>query len=237
MKAIETALERRQTPLDIFVRNDDGGWAQDELDLLLGLCADRQCPIDVAVIPAALDQPTAKWLHHWRIAFPGLGLHQHGFSHSNHEQQGARKCEFGPSRPTKLQAQDIAQGKQQLEDLLGEIDPIFTPPWNRCVPGTLDVLCETGFALLSGDPATASIEPSQIAQLPITLDWERMRREGHLAESVSTQIVERDTIGLMLHHETMDSSARQELGAILDIIIASDKANFRSMRSWVGENL
>jgi hypothetical protein len=236
MKQIDAALARRQAPLDIFVRNDDGGWVQEELDRLLVLFAERNCPIDVAVIPKALDGATAKRLDQWRTDHAGLGLHQHGFAHSSHEPDGARKCEFGPARPAEMQGHDIIEGRILLRNWLGKTDPIFTPPWNRCTAATVEALAIADFALLSGDRATIKGEPSAIPQLPVTLDWERARREARLAETLAAQIDGAETIGLMLHHETMDESAREELGAILDIIMVSGKANFRSMSSWVGES-
>ena len=75
-----------------------------------------------------------------------VGLHQHGLAHVNHEREG-RKCEFGPSRDAAAQRRDIADGRERLAALLGDrVDPIFTPPWNRCTADTGAVLAELGFA-------------------------------------------------------------------------------------------
>ena len=50
------------------------------------------------------------WTPGWRascVARPGVGLHQHGLAHVNHEREG-RRCEFGPARGAAAQRRDIA---------------------------------------------------------------------------------------------------------------------------------
>ena len=62
-----------------------------------------------------------------------LGLHQHGYDHTNHETEG-KKQEFGPARPADAHRRDIQTGRDRLRDLLGDaFDPIFTPPWNPSI--------------------------------------------------------------------------------------------------------
>ncbi len=48
------ALDRRTVPIEVFVRDDDAGWADAELFALLDVFAARGMPIDLAVIPDAL---------------------------------------------------------------------------------------------------------------------------------------------------------------------------------------
>ncbi len=178
MKALEAKLATLDAPVELFFRNDDAGWAQDRLEALIELFAARQVPLDCAVIPASLDAPTARDLCALRNAFPLLGLHQHGYAHSNHEPADSRKCEFGPARPLERQLADVIAGRERLDGLLGAWDPIFTPPWNRCSAATLQGLASHGFALVSTDRHRDDL--GTIAQLPVTLDWQRAQREGRL---------------------------------------------------------
>ena len=88
--------------------------------------------IDLAVIPMELSPRLARQLQarsesERRV----ISWHQHGFAHANHEST-ERKHEFGPSRPGWLQRRDVVEGQARVRDLLGNSDPIFTPPWNRC---------------------------------------------------------------------------------------------------------
>lgn len=235
MTAFETALTRLTAPVEVFFRNDDAGWAQDRLAALVAVFADRGLPIDCAVIPAALDEVTAQELRALRDAFPLLGLHQHGFAHANHEPAGSRKCEFGPSRPADRQLADIIAGRERLDGLLGRWDRIFTPPWNRCSAATLGQLRAHGFALLSAD--RLSDEVGTIAQLPVTLDWQRAQREGGLDAALAAAFTNAAApIGIMLHHGEMDAEARDRLARALDLIAATPLVRAHPMRRWIGES-
>ena len=118
------------------------------------------------MIPLELDAGLASELR----ARP-VGLHQHGLAHVNHEREG-RKHEFGPSRDAAAQRRDIEAGRERLADLLGDrVDPIFTPPWNRCTPETGRVLAELGFAVLSREARAEPLRVPGLAELPVTVDW------------------------------------------------------------------
>lgn len=235
MRAFEKSLARLAAPVEVFFRNDDAGWAQDRLVALIALFADRELPIDCAVIPAALDAPTARELCTIRDAFPLLGLHQHGYAHANHEPAGSRKCEFGPSRPPDRQLADIIAGRERLDGLLDAWDRIFTPPWNRCSPDTLQQLPAHGFALLSADRCREDI--GKIAQLPVTIDWQRARREGRLVQSLADAFTAPSgPVGIMLHHAEMDGEARDELARVLDLVANTTQIRAHPMRRWIGES-
>lgn len=235
MTALAFALARLTAPVEVFFRNDDAGWAQDRLSALVAVFADRDLPIDCAVIPAALDEATAHELCALRAAYPLLGLHQHGFAHANHEPAGSRKCEFGLSRPPDRQLADIIAGRERLDGLLGRWDRIFTPPWNRCSAAALGQLRAHGFALLSTD--RLSDEVDLIAQLPVTLDWQRAQREGRLDTALAAAFTNTDApVGIMLHHGEMDAGARDELACALDLIAATPLVRAQPMRRWIGES-
>ena len=124
------------------------------------------------MIPAELDAGLARELRERPV-----GLHQHGLAHVNHEREG-RKCEFGPARDAAAQRRDIADGRERLAALLGDrVDPIFTPPWNRCTADTGRVLAELGFAVLSREARAEPLGVPGLAELPVSVDYIRLLPE------------------------------------------------------------
>ena len=123
----------------------------------------------------------------WRrelAARPGVGLHQHGLAHANHEREG-RKCEFGPSRDARRAARATSRPAASgcASCSATGVDPIFTPPWNRCTPDTGDALAELGFAALSREPRAEPLGVPGLRELPVQLDWVAHRRgSGSLSE-------------------------------------------------------
>jgi peptidoglycan/xylan/chitin deacetylase (PgdA/CDA1 family) len=222
---VHAALDAVPHPVPVFFRDDDAGWRRDRLLALLDLFAERALPVDVAVIPAALDRRPAAELA-GRAAAPGvrLGLHQHGFAHINHEPDG-RKFEFGPSRSRAAQRRDIEAGADRLAQLLGErVDPIFTPPWNRCTTDTGRCLLELGFRALSREARASPLELPGLRELPVHVDWFAHR---HGVRLTATALGERlagalragGPVGVMFHHAEMDAGERsraRELLALLD---------------------
>jgi hypothetical protein len=185
----------------VFFRDDDAGWADERLFALLDVFERRGVPLDVAAIPAALSPRVAR-----ELLARGVAVHQHGFAHVDHERAG-RKCEFGPGRSREAQLRDLAAGRARLRDLLGDaVEPIFTPPWNRCTQQTADCLAELGFACLSRESRAAPLDG--IAELPVHVDW--LKRDG-LAERLRDD----GPVGIMLHHAVMDDADLRELDALL----------------------
>ncbi len=132
LSSVRLALDARARPVAVFFRDDDAGWDRPALDRLLALFETHGLPIDLAIIPAVTDEAlAAHLLVRRRSSGVHVGLHQHGWAHTNHEREG-RKCEFGPSRPVREVEADLAAGRRVLLDrLAGALDPVFTPPWNR----------------------------------------------------------------------------------------------------------
>ena len=91
------------------MRDDDAGWENDRLFVLLDVVQSRGVPIDVAAIPAALTSSSAADLRRRLDSSDGLvSVHQHGLAHANHEPDG-RKSEFGPSRSLREQRRTLRQ--------------------------------------------------------------------------------------------------------------------------------
>lgn len=234
MKAVAQALDRRKEPLTLFFRDDDAGWDMAALDALLDIFAESHCPIDLAAIPGVLDSASAHRLDTWRKTHPGIGIHQHGFAHVDHEPAGARKCEFGPARPVEAQIRDIAEGRERLADLLGETDPIFTPPWNRCEPETIDRLGSLGFAAYSGDRIAAGAPG--LGQIPVAFDWDRQRREGSLETALAEALAAASTpFGVMFHHATLNCADREYVREFLELLSVHEAVRCVSMRSLIPE--
>src|SRR5262249_24018674 len=169
---LRQALDESDTRIDFFFRDDDVGWANDEFRTLLDCFRRHSVPLDIAAIPTALTAELADELCTLHAEAPAeVGVHQHGFPHTNHEGFGP-KCEFGSSRTHQDQYRDIQFCKLKLEEMLGSaLDPIFTPPWNRCTAITGVCLRQLGFRVLSRDATTPSLTLSGLKELPISIDW------------------------------------------------------------------
>ncbi len=237
--ALLHALDARTTPLTVFVRDDDAGWDDARLVALLDTMAVARVPIDLAVIPQATGEALVHELRsRFDLAPSLLGLHQHGFAHANHEVEG-RKCEFGPARALEQQRADRALGRRKLLAWFGRrLDPIFTPPWNRCTPQTARVLAELGFSALSRDASA----PAQdvLPEIPIHVDWCRLRREdpsgSSLVATLARLAASGETLGLMLHHAAMDTIDLALLAAWLPALVRHPNVRCTKMREFVSGN-
>jgi hypothetical protein len=221
---VTEALDAAPAPVPVFFRDDDAGWGDARLLTLLDVLAEsgrqrpdaeRGVPVDVAVIPGALGPALAREL----LARRGVGLHQHGRSHANHEPEG-RKHEFGPSRPAAVQRADIAAGQERLAALLGDrVDPIFTPPWNRCTTATGRCLVELGFEVLSRESRAEPLGLAGLRELPVHVDFVRLAPED-LAVRAAATIRAGGPLGVMLHHEVMDAAAMRRAGELARLVAA-----------------
>ena len=228
---LRQALDKSDRPVDFFFRDDDVGWADDQLRELLACFVHNGVPVDLAVIPAALTAELAVELRARQGAAPELiGIHQHGLAHANHEVSG-RKCEFGTSRTGEEQYRDIYAGRLKLKETLGSaVSPIFTPPWNRCTSVTGECLRLLGFRVLSCDSTAAPLALSGLTELPISIDWfakrkgARLSREG-IGAALARTVKEERPVGIMLHHELMDADERRALGDLLAVVTAHPQAH------------
>ena len=234
---LRTALDQSVDPVAFFFRDDDVGWHDARLVALLDLFLRHAIPIDLAVIPEALTQSPATTLVDRCYAYPDLiGLHQHGFRHVNHEAIG-RKSEFGLSRSSMEQLDDISLGQRRLELLLGAVlDPIFTPPWNRCTQATVEALTTLGIQVLSREVKATALDLQHLQALPVSVDWCK-RHEGELRSptELSTQIAQcvaiAQPVGIMLHHAVMqEQELTTSLKELLIMLSQHPKARCQLMR-------
>jgi len=235
LSPVRAALDAAAGPVPFFVRDDDAGWDDEALWRLLDRCAAHDVHIDLAVIPSALDKRLAAALRD-RAAGGSVHLHQHGFRHINHEVIG-RKCEFGPSRSHDQQLADIAEGRAVLTELLHPfVDPVFTPPWNRCTDDTVAALCNLEFRVLSRDRTAVPFDVDGLVEMPITVDWfgksrgEPLTRE-QISEQIAGQVAMGQSIGIMLHHAVTDAGQLQLIDQLLDVLGRHPSATSTSIYS------
>jgi predicted glycosyltransferase len=234
---VRQTLERLVRQADLFFRDDDCGWSDDRLLLLLDIFADFDFPMDLAAIPAALNSAFAQKLSRRMAAHPErLRIHQHGYAHLNHE-PADKKCEFGPARDYLSQRSDIESGQRRLAELLGAApDPIFTPPWNRCTAVTARCLAELGFHVLSRDSHAVPLEGSGLLELPIAVDWFAHRKKVRLdrmewGKLLAAKLQSEASIGIMLHHAVMDAEEMQALAQLLSLLARHPKVKCHTMRA------
>jgi len=167
-----------------------------------------------------------------------VAVHQHGFSHVNHQLSG-RSCEFGSDRNYEQQQSDIAKGQQKLADTFGtQVTPIFTPPWNRCTSDTAVALQSLGIRQLSRIINSEPIDKA-VPEIPVAVDWLKKRKGERLNTPELVNYIsglfdtEDEIIGVMLHHEHMDQENRDLLRQLVDTLSASQIVSFHSMMDVV----
>ncbi len=236
---LNRSLDLSPSPVIFFLRDDDAGWGDQSLYALLEVTHQCAVPIDLAVIPMDVSASLAHELRTRRERTPDLlGLHQHGWSHLNHEQSG-RKCEFGPTRPVQLQRADLLNGRHALSECFGDLlDPFFTPPWNRCGPQTPALLARMGYQLLSRSQSASP--QADLPEVSVSVDWCKQSalavRSGDSQELTLTRAIDEairagGPVGVMLHHAQMDSGDLFLLDALLRAIAHHPRAHWLPMRA------
>ena len=232
---LRAALDTTPSPVTVFVRDDDAGWEDTRLIALLDLFASHEAPIDLAVIPTELHPKLADDLLQVQHDGSGrIGLHQHGYCHANHQSAG-RKCEFGAARSFEAQYEDLAEGKRILEEQLGDVlDPIFTPPWNRCTADTGAALIELGIEVLSRDSTAEPLVVAGLDELVVQVDWFAARKGARLSRpQLGELLAERAAgpapLGVMLHHAVMDTAEFEGVGEMLGVLTGNPNVAMRSM--------
>jgi peptidoglycan/xylan/chitin deacetylase (PgdA/CDA1 family) len=231
---VRAALDTSPTVTPFFFRDDDAGWDDEALWRLLERCEANEVHIDVAVIPIELDAARAEALCD-RAATGLVHLHQHGFRHVNHETSG-RKYEFGPSRSHDQQLADIAQGRAMIGGLLHPyVEPIFTPPWNRCTGQTAAALANLGFQVLSRDRTAKPFGLADLAEVPVTVDWfAKTKSEPWTRQQVGAQIAQQindgdGPVGVMLHHAITSLEHLAMIDQLLALVASHPSATSTSI--------
>lgn len=222
-KSLRTILSAyKDTP--IFFRADDIGGKTDPLfHPLMELFLTHRIPLCLAVVPTWIDSATWSHYQQYQPQSSQWCWHQHGYSHTNHEQAG-KKAEFGRSRTKNEVKQDIVNGKNKLANLLGEaFHPAFTPPWNRCSSHTLETLAEQRFYAVSRSKKAAPLPPAELPDIQINIDL-HTRKEQDAATSWEAlyaeinQAADSGIMGIMLHHQLMNRQGFAFLDLLLGLV-------------------
>ncbi len=222
---VRAALDATTGPVRWWFRDDDAGWADDALWALLDVFEGAGVAVDVAAIPAAVTGGCARRLAA-RVVGGLVHVHQHGLAHTNHELVG-RKCEFGLSRGRARQSADIRAGRELLEDRMGApIEPVFTPPWNRCSADTAEAVLAAGHVVLSRDVSAGRLDRPGLAEIPVSIDWSSDRHAtlDDLGRAIAADVLAGGTVGVMLHHAVMDAADRRHLASLLALVASSPTA-------------
>ena len=221
------ALETVADPCAFFFRDDDAGWEDAALLALLDEFESAGVAVDVAAIPLALSHAAPHVVA--RLDNCLVHVHQHGYAHVDRE-RAKRRCEFGVSRSVAAQTADVRAGRARLEHVLGrEIEPVFTPPWNRCSTATGDAIIAAGHRVLSRDHTAGRLDRPGLAEVPVTVDWSARHKgvpvtANERGRAIARGVLAGGPVGVMLHHALMDADERAEVRRLLDLVVTSSSA-------------
>ncbi|MFB9949300.1 polysaccharide deacetylase family protein [Rhizobium puerariae] len=218
-RALDHAAERGR-PITFWLRDDDAVEPTDSLDRLLGLAADNDIPVTLAVIPADAGERLAQRLED----APQATVAVHGWSHRNHAPGGERKQELGLHRGSAVVLAEIGEGRERLRRLFGErAFPMLVPPWNRIHEDLLPALPPLGIQALSIFGRENRDIPLPLLNTHVDIiDW-RGARNGRPADVLFAEILLRmealtahplDTVGILSHHLVHDAAAWSFLEAL-----------------------
>ena len=211
-KGVERSLSASIRP-DVFFRADDIGVPADNFNRLLDLFARFRAPLALALVPAWLTQSRWRELRRAGGGAPQLWCwHQHGWQHINHVPKG-KKGEFGDQRTREDLHRDLAAGWQRLNALVCEpLQPLFTPPWNRCGAKTLELLPQLGFKAVSRTVGSHPAGPENLAEWAVNVDLhtrkEKTPQTGWIRLMAEIEAgIASGVCGGMIHHERMNRAA------------------------------
>lgn len=208
--------------IPVFFRADDIGSDQDpNFAPLMELFQKHHAPLCLAVVPTWLKPKTWESYASFQPASSQWCWHQHGYSHTNHQSKG-KKAEFGDERTPQSITSDISKGQQLLRTVLGpSFTPVFTPPWNRCSPATLESLSAYGFKAISRSSGATPDPGDGLPDIFINIDL-HTRKEATPAQAWENLLTEIEQaaisgrMGVMIHHQIMNHHAF----VFLDLLLA-----------------
>jgi len=131
----------------LFHRVDDVGPEDEAVHGVLALFAERGLPAIAAVIPEHLRRGTVRAL--WRT--PAVAVFQHGVAHVNRARPRDYHDEFPAHLGARTIGDELARGREILEQRLGVSVNGYVPPWNRTSGVAHAALARLGFEILSGN--------------------------------------------------------------------------------------
>jgi hypothetical protein len=127
-------------------------------------------------------------------------------------------------------------GRELLEaQLSGCLQPVFTPPWNRCTDVTAELLSQIGVTTLSRHVGSAELRSLAVAEMPVSIDWSYAKRDGRrltaveLAELAAEQVRRGVEVGINLHHAVMDVAELRRLEELCRLLAGHPAARCRPL--------
>lgn len=222
-RGVERSLAASIRP-DVFFRADDIGVPTDNFKRLLDLFVRFRVPLALALVPAWLTPSRWRALRRAGDGEPRLWCwHQHGWRHINHVPQG-KKGEFGDQRTREDLRRDLTAGWQRLHALACEpLQPLFTPPWNRCGAKTLELLPQLGFKAVSRTAGSHPAAPASLAEWAVNVDLHTRKEKDpqtgwiRLVSEIEAGIA-CGVCGVMIHHDRMNGAAFAFLEQLLLVL-------------------
>ena len=240
---LNAGLNELTIPVDFWWRDDDCGRPDPRLTRLLGMSADLDLPLALAVVPAWLDGAVAEVIR----AAEQVTVVQHGWEHADHATPGARKIELGGVVDVDWLSNRLLRGRVKLERQFGpRFLPVIVPPWNRASPGFVERMDSLGYEGLSAWPslATPGLASAVIRRDahvdPITW-WPTPRYVGlpDLVSRVLTLIRAEHVgpIGLLSHHLVFDELMFADWARLLTLLRQHRNSRLLSPTAAFGEML
>lgn len=211
---LEDFFSSLSSETECFFRADDIGVPGEKCRQMMEMFGSFGVPLHMAVTPAWLTP--ARWdiLRTWAGTEDVWCWHQHGWRHVNHQLSG-KNSEFGSDRDSRDKKTDLAKGRLRLEAIMGEaFSPVFTPPWNRFDAQTGDALVELGYRAVSRSVGEMKKVPlsAELPDIAINVDLHTRSEVDPVAGldalmAEFEQAARTGRIGVMLHHQRMNSAA------------------------------
>jgi hypothetical protein len=200
------------------IRVDDVGMSDDDRHDLLGRIAGIGHSVNAAVVPIHAVRAADSLTPLLRTHSGRIEIHQHGWSHANHEPSG-RKSEFGSARDSSVNAADIARGKALLHEVFGPaFVPVFCPPWNRVNDDLLRICSALRFSGVSAFGQLVVAPP--MCDVSVNIDVTKALRLGPspgagLVQCVSEVLSSARAPRLMIHPDMLTRGETETLLAFL----------------------
>lgn len=221
-KAIDRGCEKCSSPL-LFFRADDIAVPSKKFDQLIALFKKHSMPLCLATVPTWLTEKRVESILKTTGRSDKWCWHQHGRLHRNFETSGKNQ-EFGAARPKDVISTQLQLGHDRLANLLGDqLQPYFTPPWNRCSEDTLTALTEQGFKAISRSKDARPVSHKDLPDLAVNVDLHTKKEltAEKTFDSILTEIeagLSSGCCGIMIHHRCMNERAFMLLDTLLGLI-------------------